>query len=136
MDIDHLDHFVLAVADVETTLAFYERVLGMRRLRFGEGRVALGFGPHKINVKPHRAGMADDPLEARAPTPGAADFCLITRQPLDTVLAQLRAQQVAVEAGPVQRSGARGPLRSVYFRDPDGNLIEVANELPAKDAAA
>ncbi|MEP7041773.1 MAG: VOC family protein [Dokdonella sp.] len=129
VEIDHLDHLVLVAADVDATLAFYQRVLGMRRVEFGEGRVALAFGAQKINIKPYSAALATAPLEAARPTCGSADLCFITTTPVDAVIAHLRACGIVVEAGPVQRSGARSPLHSVYFRDPDRNLIEVSNEI-------
>jgi catechol 2,3-dioxygenase-like lactoylglutathione lyase family enzyme len=124
MRVEHLDHLVLTVADVEASCAFYARVLGMRPLTFGEGRRALAFGQQKINL--HPAGREYDP-KAQRPTPGSADLCFITTTPLAQVQAELAAAGVTVEEGPVQRTGATGPLLSVYFRDPDGNLIEVAN---------
>lgn len=124
MQIDHLDHLVLTVADIEATCAFYARVLGMRVVTFGEGRKALAFGEQKINL--HWHGHAFDP-KARVPTPGSADLCFLTATPLAQVAEELRAAAVPIEDGPVQRTGARGPILSLYFRDPDGNLIEVAN---------
>jgi len=124
MRIAHLDHLVLTVADVEATCAFYERILGMTVVRFGNGRTALAFGEQKINLHAH--GREFEP-KAQRPTPGSADFCLITEVPLTEVVAHLRAEGVAIVAGPVARTGATGPLLSVYCRDPDGNLIEVAN---------
>lgn len=125
MRIDHLDYLVLTVADLDRTVAFYRDVLGMTEIDF-EGRKALGFGPSKINL--HLAGHEFEP-KAAAPTPGSADVCLITLDPLDRVTAELAAHGVAVEEGPVARTGARGPLRSVYLRDPDGNLVEISNEV-------
>ncbi|MDY4341919.1 VOC family protein [Xanthomonas sp. LF07-6] len=124
MQIDHLDHLVLTVADIDATCAFYARVLGMRVVTFGEGRKALAFGAQKINL--HRHGRAFDP-KAGVPTPGSADLCFLTATPLAQVAEELRAAAVPIEDGPVQRTGARGPILSLYFRDPDGNLIEVAN---------
>ena len=121
--IDGIDHFVLTVADLEATLGFYERMLGMRR-HLEEGRpAALLFGAQKINV--HAADRTFEP-KARRPTPGAADFCLVTRHPLREIVERLGHAGVAVELGPDERSGARGPMLSVYFRDPDGNLVEVS----------
>ena len=120
MRIDRIDHFVLTVADVDATCAFYERVLGMRVIRFGEGRKALQFGDQKINL--HQRGKEIEPKAAN-PTSGSADFCLITTNP---ALAHIRACGIAIEDGPVPRTGALGPIRSIYFRDPDGNLIEVS----------
>jgi catechol 2,3-dioxygenase-like lactoylglutathione lyase family enzyme len=122
--IDRLDHLVLTVADIDATVEFYTRVLGMRAVTFGAGRSALSFGRSKINL--HRAGHEFEP-KARHPTPGSADLCLITADPLDQVIAELAAQGVPVEVGPVDRAGATGTIRSVYFRDPDQNLIEVSN---------
>jgi len=126
MKVLRIDHVVLTVADIERTLAFYERVLGMTAVSFGEGRRALSFGDQKLNL--HQAGREFEPKALR-PTPGAIDLCLVTDVPLDRVAAHLRSQSVAVAHGPVDKVGARGPLRSLYFRDPDGNLIEVSNEV-------
>lgn len=126
MNVDALDHLVLTVADIEATCAFYTRVLGMRELSFGDGRTALAFGTQKINL--HRHGREFEP-KAEHPMPGSADLCFITATPLDRVVAHLDACGVAVLEGPVARTGARGPIRSVYFRDPDRNLIEVSNYL-------
>lgn len=119
-----IDHFVLTVASIEATCEFYGRVLGMEAVTFAGGRrKALSFGAQKINL--HEVGREFDP-KARRPTAGSGDFCLITETPLDAVIAHLAAQGVAIEEGPVDRTGATGPMRSVYFRDPDGNLVEVA----------
>jgi catechol 2,3-dioxygenase-like lactoylglutathione lyase family enzyme len=119
-----IDHLVLTVADLEATLAFYERTLGMRRL-IEEGRpAALLFGRQKINV--HQSARTFDP-KARQPTPGAADFCLVAAGPLDSVIRHLETCAVPIELGPVPRTGARGPMTSIYFRDPDGNLVEVCD---------
>jgi catechol 2,3-dioxygenase-like lactoylglutathione lyase family enzyme len=130
MEIDRIDHVVLTVRDVEATCAFYSRVLGMRVERFSYGRTALHFGRHKLNLQ--QAGQ-ESTLVARRPTPGSGDLCFITTTPLAAVLAHLRDCAVAVEAGPVAREGATGRMGSVYFRDPDENLVEVANydEAPA-----
>jgi catechol 2,3-dioxygenase-like lactoylglutathione lyase family enzyme len=119
-----LDHLVLTVADLERTADFYQRVLGMQPVTFGGGRRALEFGPSKINL--HQAGQEIVPHATR-PVPGSADLCLVTTTPPDEILAHLRTEQVPVEEGPVPRTGARGPVTSVYFRVPDGNLIEVAS---------
>jgi catechol 2,3-dioxygenase-like lactoylglutathione lyase family enzyme len=124
LTIDRLDHLVLTVADVDATIAFYTRVLGMTAVTFAGGRRALAFGAQKINL--HRAGHEFSPC-AHRPTPGSADVCLITSVPLADAMAHLRACGVAIEEGPVQRTGATGPIESFYFRDPDGNLIEVSN---------
>lgn len=123
MRIDRLDHLVLTVADIPATLAFYTDVLGMRAVTFGDGRHALAFGAQKINL--HRAGHEFEPKAAR-PTPGSGDLCLIADGPLEDVVAHLERAGVAIEEGPVGRTGATGPIQSVYFRDPDGNLVEVA----------
>lgn len=122
--IDHLDHLVLTVADVPASIAFYERVLGMQAVSFGNGRRALAFGQQKINLHPAYAPLKP---HAAAPTRGSADLCFIASSSIEAVLAHLAACGVMVEEGPVPRTGATGPIRSVYFRDPDGNLIEVSN---------
>jgi len=121
--IDRIDHLVLTVADLDHTVDFYVRVLGMQPVTFGAGRRALRFGRHKLNL--HQAGHELEP-KARRPTPGSVDVCLVTTTPLARLVAHLRACDVQVEEGPVARTGATGPITSVYFRDPDGNLIEVS----------
>jgi len=126
MHIDSLDHLVLTVADIEATCVFYQRVLGMEVVTFGQSRKALAFGTQKINL--HQAGREFAP-KAHRPTPGSADLCLLTSVPLAQVQDHLAACGVALIEGPVQRTGAQGPILSVYFRDPDRNLIEVANRL-------
>jgi catechol 2,3-dioxygenase-like lactoylglutathione lyase family enzyme len=118
-----IDHFVLTVASLDKTCAFYQRVLGFQRIDVPDRPTALAFGNHKINV--HEVGRSFEP-KAMSPTPGSGDFCLITDQPLNDICAHLAANDVVVEVGPVERSGARGPMMSVYFRDPDGNLVEVS----------
>lgn len=123
MKIEALDHLVLTVADIDASCAFYTRVLGMQEVTFGAGRKALAFGRQKINL--HRHGHEFEP-KAQRPMPGSADLCLITRASTQEVLAHLTQCDVTVEEGPVARTGARGPIESVYFRDPDGNLIEVS----------
>jgi catechol 2,3-dioxygenase-like lactoylglutathione lyase family enzyme len=123
MEIERLDHWVLTVRDVDATVAFYERVLGMQPITFGGGRRALAFGQQKINLHPAEAPLRP---HARRPTPGSADVCLITRAPIEAVVAELENAGVAIEEGPVPRTGALGPITSVYFRDPDGNLIEIS----------
>jgi catechol 2,3-dioxygenase-like lactoylglutathione lyase family enzyme len=128
MRIDSLDHLVLTVADVEATCEFYRHALGMEVVTFAGGRKALAFGKQKINLHPH--GREFEP-KAQRPTPGSGDLCLIAATPLAEVVAHLTAQGVTIIEGPVRRTGATGPLLSVYFRDPDGNLIEVSN--PAAD---
>lgn len=123
MRVESLDHLVLTVADVEATVAFYARVLGMSRVDFAEGRVAVAFGDQKINLHPAAAPLVPHALH---PTRGSADLCFVSGQRSEEWLAHLAVLGVPVEAGPVPRTGARGAIRSVYFRDPDGNLIEIA----------
>jgi catechol 2,3-dioxygenase-like lactoylglutathione lyase family enzyme len=123
-----IDHVVLTVSDVDRSIAFYERALGMRGVTFGEGRRALAFGDQKLNL--HQAGHEFEP-KARTPVPGSADLCFTTDVPLDEVIRTLADMDVALEHGPVDKIGARTRLRSIYVRDPDGNLIEVANEVGA-----
>lgn len=118
-----IDHLVLTVADVERTIAFYQRVLGMQPVDFGEGRRALAFGSSKINL--HEVGRELLP-RATQPTPGSADLCLVTELPQSRVLDHLAVCGIPVEEGPVPRTGARGPITSTYLRDPDGNLIEIS----------
>ena len=126
ISVEELDHVVLNVRDLDATLRFYVDVLGMREQSFGDGRIALHFGAQKLNV--HVMGD-DSELEAAAPQPGSHDLCLRTRTPIEGVLRTLLAEGIDVVRGPVERVGARGPLLSVYVRDPDGNLIELANQL-------
>ena len=127
MKVLRIDHLVLTVASIPVSCEFYGRVLGMEVVTFGEGRKALAFGTQKINL--HEAGREFEPKAAR-PTPGAIDLCLVVEPGLDAVVAHLTAQGVEIEEGPVVRTGATGPVRSVYFRDPDLNLIEVSEYLP------
>jgi catechol 2,3-dioxygenase-like lactoylglutathione lyase family enzyme len=118
--ISHIDHVVLTVRDIERSVAFYRRVLGMAAETFGDGRQALRFGNQKINLQTlgqesrNYAGI------------GSGDLCLITDWPLNDVIAHLRAEQVEIVEGPVERVGAVGTMLSVYFIDPDGNLIEIS----------
>jgi catechol 2,3-dioxygenase-like lactoylglutathione lyase family enzyme/ribosomal protein S18 acetylase RimI-like enzyme len=123
MQIDRFDHIVLTVRDIAVTRDFYVRVLGMTAVEFAGGRTTLAFGRQKINL--HPAGREYEP-KADRPTPGSADLCLISATPLDDVIAQLARHGVRIIEGPVRRTGALGPIRSVYFRDPDANLIEVS----------
>ena len=127
MRVDRLDHLVLTVASIEATVRFYTRVLGMEAVTFGPGRTALTFGASKINL--HQAGREFEPKALR-PTPGSADLCLIVDDDIAEVLAQLAAAGVPAEQGPVERTGAAGPIISCYLRDPDHNLIELSNYLP------
>ncbi|MCJ8168163.1 VOC family protein [Atopomonas sediminilitoris] len=131
MQLDSLDHLVLTVGDIDVTLAFYQRVLGMQAVEFAGGRKALSFGTQKINL--HLAGNEFAP-HARQPLPGSADLCFLTHVALADVIAHLDACQVPIEEGPVQRTGATGPILSVYLRDPDGNLLEIASPLEARPA--
>jgi catechol 2,3-dioxygenase-like lactoylglutathione lyase family enzyme len=124
MQIDRIDHVVLTVRDSEASGVFYQRVLGMKVVTFEGGRKALAFGNQKFNL--HQAGKEFEP-KADRPTPGSADFCLITSTPIAEVVAHLESCGVRILEGPVQRTGASGPILSVYFRDPDLNLIEVSN---------
>jgi catechol 2,3-dioxygenase-like lactoylglutathione lyase family enzyme len=124
--LDRLDHVVLTARDLTETCNFYQRVLGMRLEAFGNGRLALLYGDQKINL--HEAGREFEP-KADRPTPGGLDLCFTTRTPIEAVVAHLQASGVPILEGPVERTGARARLMSVYFRDPDGNLIEVSNEL-------
>jgi catechol 2,3-dioxygenase-like lactoylglutathione lyase family enzyme len=121
--IDHLDHIVLTTARTRECIDFYTRVLGMKLERFGEGRMALKFGAQKINL--HEKGREFEP-KATAPLPGALDFCFIASVPLEQVIARLAAAGIPVIEGPVMKTGACYPIRSVYVRDPDGNLIEIS----------
>ena len=124
--IDRLDHLVLTVADIGRTCAFYHDVLGFEVVTFKGDRKALTFGKQKINL--HQAGHEFEP-KALKPTMGSGDLCFITKTPLSEVMAHLVVHHVAIEEGPVERTGATGPIRSVYVRDPDGNLIEISNYL-------
>ena len=124
MDIDRLDHLVLTVKDIETTCAFYTKVLGMREVTFGNGRKALAFGNQKINL--HEYGNEIDPKAAFS-IPGSADLCIITKVPLSEAIEHIRSCGVNILEGPLARTGATGPIVSIYLRDPDKNLIEIAN---------
>lgn len=124
MEIDRLDHLVLTVKDIDATCAFYARVLGMKPVTFGAGRRALQFGRQKINL--HQVGKEYDP-KAERPVAGSGDLCLITKTPVSDVVKHLRACSVPIVEMPSTRTGAMGPIQSVYFRDPDGNLLEVSN---------
>ena len=126
MRINHLDHLVLTVKDIEASVSFYTHVLGMSEVTFRGNRKALAFGSSKINL--HQVGHEFEP-KAALPTPGSADLCLIVEDDLDNVQAQLAAARVRVEVGPVERTGAVGEMISVYIRDPDQNLIELSNYL-------
>jgi catechol 2,3-dioxygenase-like lactoylglutathione lyase family enzyme len=123
---EQFDHLVLTVRNIEETCEFYAGVLGMEIIEFAGGRKALQFGRQKFNL--HRAGGEIEP-HARQPMPGSADICLLTSVPMEQVVNRLAGRGVEIIEGPVRRTGAAGPILSVYFRDPDGNLIELANQL-------
>lgn len=124
IQLDSLDHFVLTVSDLQATVRFYAEVLGMEPVQFAGGRYALNFGRQKINL--HEKGKEFEP-KAHAPLPGTADLCFIAHTPVAEIMRILKQRGIAVEEGPVRRTGALGPIESVYFRDPDLNLIEVSN---------
>jgi len=124
MKIDSIDHVVFTVKDINATCEFYSKVLGMEVVTFGEGRKALAFGSQKINLQ--QFGR-ESTLIAEKPTPGSADICFITSVPVSEVIAHLQSFGVKLIGGPVERNGARGEMMSVYFRDPDLNLVEVSN---------
>jgi catechol 2,3-dioxygenase-like lactoylglutathione lyase family enzyme len=126
--IDHLDHLVLTVASIDATAAFYTSALGMELVTFND-RKALRFGEQKINL--HQAGNEFEPKAAH-PTPGSADLCFITKTSLEDVISHLTSTHLAIELGPVERTGAVGKMRSIYLRDPDSNLIEISNYLPGR----
>jgi catechol 2,3-dioxygenase-like lactoylglutathione lyase family enzyme len=128
MRIDRIDHIVLTVASVQSTCDFYSRALGMSVVNFGQGRTALAFGHQKINL--HEVGKEFEP-KANVPTPGSADFCLVTNTPIEEVVRHLEAIGERIVEGPVARTGAIGAILSVYLRDPDQNLIELSNYLEA-----
>jgi catechol 2,3-dioxygenase-like lactoylglutathione lyase family enzyme len=127
MRLDQIDHLVLTVRNVRTAIDFYTGVLGMEEVTFGEKRKALAFGTQKINL--HEAGREFEP-KALHPTPGSADLCFLTGEPLTAILVHLRNCGVEVLEGPIVRTGAQGPIESIYIRDPDGNLLEISNQLP------
>ena len=121
--VSRIDHLVLTVASLDATCEFYERVLGAERKSSPGKPTALQIGASKLNV--HQRDHTFEP-KAEKPTPGSADFCVITEQPTEAVLGHLRAAGVPVELGPVERNGAQGSMTSVYVRDPDGNLTEIS----------
>ena len=123
--IDHLDHIVLTTAHTEQCIDFYTRVLGMTFERFGEGRMALKFGGQKINI--HEKGREYEP-KATLAAPGTLDVCFIAAVPLEKVIAKLAECKIGIIEGPVMKTGARGAIRSVYVRDPDGNLVEISEQ--------
>lgn len=121
--IERFDHLVLTVADIDRTCAFYGNNLGMKVVTFGVGRIALEFGQQKINL--HQLGKEFEPKALR-PTPGSADLCFVASVPLRDVIARLQKTGIPIVEGPVKRTGAIGPITSVYLRDPDDNLIEIS----------
>ena len=122
--LDRLDHLVLTVRDVDASCRFYEAALGMRQEEFGAGRVALHFGRQKINLHPYPSPVE---IVAQDPRPGTADLCFVTETPIEVAVAHLESLGIEIEMGPIERTGAQGTLDSIYCRDPDGNLIEIAN---------
>lgn len=123
MKISQIDHLVLTVKDIEVSCVFYTTVLGMEEISFGQGRKAVAFGDQKINF--HQVGKELEP-KALQPTPGSGDLCFITKTTLSEVIRHLQTCKVAIIEGPVERSGATGTISSIYIRDPDQNLIEIA----------
>ncbi|MFF2093831.1 VOC family protein [Paenibacillus sp. NPDC058174] len=128
MEILRFDHLVLTVKDVEASCRFYGDVLGMKIITFGQGRKAAKFGQQKINFQ--QLGEEIDP-KAKTPTPGSGDFCIITSDSIRSILDQLNTHGAKVELGPVERSGALGPIQSIYVRDPDENLVEISSYGPS-----
>ena len=124
MKVDALDHLVLTVADVERTIRFYTNILGMEAVTFGNNRKALAFGEQKINLHPY--GNEFEP-KAEKPCPGSADLCFISANSIEEWQTFLASNGIPIEEGPVERTGAKGRIRSIYIRDPDGNLIEISN---------
>lgn len=124
MNIERLDHFVLTVVDIQRTVEFYTSILGMQAKTFGDGRFALHYGQQKINL--HLKGHEIEP-KAQHVVCGSADLCFITSTPIHDVLSELQEKRVDIIDGIVPRTGALGPIQSIYFRDPDGNLIEVSS---------
>jgi catechol 2,3-dioxygenase-like lactoylglutathione lyase family enzyme/ketosteroid isomerase-like protein len=126
MTLDRLDHLVLTVRDPGATCDFYRRVLGMEPVTFAAGRLAMRFGSQKINL--HPTGREFEP-KAERPTPGSSDLCFLTDEPLEKWIARLVENGVPLLEGPVKRTGALGPIESIYLRDPDGNLLEIGRQL-------
>lgn len=124
--ISHIDHLVLTVADISATVDFYEKILGMRAISFGSGRIALEFGNQKINL--HQLGSEFEP-KAQNIQAGSADLCFITTTELSNAMQHVKDHGITIIEGPVKRTGAQGSIISFYFRDPDGNLIEISTYL-------
>lgn len=133
INIDRVDHLVLTVADVDRAAEFYERILGMRTVTFPGDRRAVSFGQQTIKL--HAASELVEPT-ATHPVPGSANLCFVTEQPISEVQEHLRANDVRIEEGPVGRTGTSGPITSLYLRDPDGNLIEIARYDEEAEAAS
>ena len=131
MYVEQLDHLVLTVGDIDTTCSFYSRILGMKVVEFAGGRKALSFGSQKINL--HQCGSEFKP-HTKKPTPGSADLCLLTSMPVNDVIDYFLEQHVKIIEGPVRRTGATGEIVSVYLRDPDGNLLEIAHPFSNSNA--
>lgn len=126
--VDRLDHLVITCHDVEISASWYQRVLGMEREEFGpHRRTSLRFGGQKINLRPVNATQEEWFTGAAGGVPGTDDLCFVVTMKSDQVAEYLRACGVTVEVGPVAKAGALGPVMSVYCRDPDGNLIEIAS---------
>ncbi|ECN6426986.1 VOC family protein [Salmonella enterica subsp. enterica serovar Newport] len=123
MIIDRIDHLVLTVSDISTTIRFYEEVLGFSAVTFKQNRKALIFGAQKINL--HQQEMEFEPKASR-PTPGSADLCFITSTPINDVVSEILQAGISIVEGPVERTGATGEIMSIYIKDPDGNLIEIS----------
>jgi catechol 2,3-dioxygenase-like lactoylglutathione lyase family enzyme len=123
---DRIDHLVLTVRSIDATCAFYREALGLDVLTFDDGRRALRVGRQKVNL--HQLGHEIEPKAGLA-APGSGDFCIVVTEPIEQVAARLASLRIAVELGPVARTGGQGPIRSIYVRDPDRNLVEVANDL-------
>ena len=124
MEIKKIDHLVLTVKDLQTTVKFYTEVLGMKKEVFGGNRIALKFGNQKINL--HKNGKEFEP-KAKTPLPGSADLCFISNDKLEMVIKHINKLGIKIIEGPVNRSGANGRIESIYIRDPDENLIEISN---------
>ena len=128
MKLEKLDHLVVPVSDIDRIADFYTKYLGMDKCIFGNGRVALHFGDQKINL--HPAGWDYEP-KAAVSIAGSADLCFTTQEPVEAILQNLKESGIDIIKGPIRRAGAVGYLRSIYFRDPDGNLIELSNRIPS-----
>ena len=121
--IDHIDHIVLTTRDLEGCTRFYSDVLGMKLEKFAQGRLALKFGSQKINL--HEWGKEFEP-RAHVAAPGTLDLCFIASVPLEKVIQRFNEKKIPILEGPVAKTGAKGPMQSVYVRDPDLNLVEIS----------